>query len=845
MAAASATGTVAGQHQPQQPTSQSFDSLSTGNDAHSNRVDVINTAGGRILCIADIRGAISILNALAAEHGAVAIIHTGDFGFYERTSLGHISDRTLKHVIQYSSLISPQLRSQLLSPNTSPGQMRELLANTPKHLQPTDIPPSTSGGQSYFGLSEFPKLLAGEIQLNVPVYTVWGACEDVTILEKIRLAAPSELTIPVDPIKVSASAPTRSSKTPGYSIPNLTVLDEATTRLLTIGGLKLRLFGLGGAVVQHKLFDNGQGSATIAGGSGTMWTTVLQIGELVDSAQKVYDPTEVRLLVTHASPGREGLLTQLALTLKADLTVSAGLHFRYGVSYNEFVVHHDVDSFRSKLESSKKSFNEVWESVKSQVESVVDDNQRLLLDNALAVANRSAPSSAEDAAYKNTWNWNLPDASFGSLVLNVREGRVSSELKSQGFNFAYRATAKSSNAPPTSSSAPKPQRTVSSTAPAAVSAPVTSSATPGSVDSSASAPSIPTGPRAQQHHHQQSNGFNSRGTPRGPAGSSFHMRAPSGPGMGTRGGGGRFGGGWGRQNDNNNNNNNQPSSPNGGIGVSSTDETEQKGNKTTTTNGDGVRAAATAVTAEAAQAVTVPVPSNEGQQEQSNTKTTSIERNNTSSPSSTNRQQQQQQQNESNSIRQPSRNYRDKNNRFNNNQNRNNGEQRDQSSTNASTAESSNKIENISTSAVDANIVTPTTPVSSTGPTGERPTSTRGSGRGGRGRGSERGGRGGRGGSEFSSRGSRGGRGRGGFNGHHQTTGTPNVSGGGGEDNVITGSNATTAAAGDSKPAESSSGVNENGGGNKESGDNQSGGQQQGRPSHWRASPGPREPRKW
>ena len=54
---------------------------------------------------------------------------------------------------------------------------------------------------------------------------------------------------------------------------------------------------------------------TIAGGLGVMWTTALQIGELVELASSVYDPTETRVLVTHASPGREGLLAQLALTL--------------------------------------------------------------------------------------------------------------------------------------------------------------------------------------------------------------------------------------------------------------------------------------------------------------------------------------------------------------------------------------------------------------------------------------------------------------------------------------------------------------------------------------------------
>lgn len=46
-----------------------------------------------------------------------------------------------------------------------------------------------------------------------------------------------------------------------------------------------------------------------------MWTTALQIGELVELANNCYDPSETRVLITHASPGREGLLAQLALTL--------------------------------------------------------------------------------------------------------------------------------------------------------------------------------------------------------------------------------------------------------------------------------------------------------------------------------------------------------------------------------------------------------------------------------------------------------------------------------------------------------------------------------------------------
>lgn len=86
-------------------------------------------------------------------------------------------------------------------------------------------------------LSEFPQFLSGEKQLDVPVYTVWGACEDVAIIEKFR--------------------------TKEYQINNLFMLDEGSSHLLDIGGVSLRLFGLGGAVVQHKLFDNGEGTACI------------------------------------------------------------------------------------------------------------------------------------------------------------------------------------------------------------------------------------------------------------------------------------------------------------------------------------------------------------------------------------------------------------------------------------------------------------------------------------------------------------------------------------------------------------------------------------------------------
>ena len=316
----------------------------------------------------------------------------------------------------------------------------------------------------------------------MPVYTVWGACEDVRVLEKFRSGE--------------------------YKINNLHIIDEASSRLLDVGGIKLRLLGLGGAVVMHKLFDNGEGRTTIAGGQGTMWTTLLQMGELVDTANRVYDPTETRVFVTHASPAREGLLNQLSVTLKADFSISAGLHFRYGSSYNEFSVNPTLDHYRGKLAASKASFTDVWETVKGEVEPAVAQNeaQKTLLNNALdivhkmpTVANGGNPfgganpgqagaGQVDESAFKNMWNFNLADAAFGYLVLEIESGRIGTEMRAQGFNFAHRTTGVKSAPQAISTSQQAPQQApqpAPQQAPAQVRAPQTQAPRPQPVPATA------------------------------------------------------------------------------------------------------------------------------------------------------------------------------------------------------------------------------------------------------------------------------------------------------------------------------------------------------------------------
>jgi hypothetical protein len=101
------------------------------------------------------------------------------------------------------------------------------------------------------------------------------------------------------------------------------------------------------------------------------------------------------------------------------------------------------------------------------------DTQSALLQNALSVVNRLPPSlhdrqddgstsslnDLEEQGFKNMWNFNLPDAAFGWVILDVHQGRVSAETKAQGFNFSYR---KSSGYPGSSTASSQKAHSIAS-----------------------------------------------------------------------------------------------------------------------------------------------------------------------------------------------------------------------------------------------------------------------------------------------------------------------------------------------------------------------------------------------
>ena len=58
----------------------------------------------RFLLLSDTHGKLGIINELAADLQADAVIHAGDFGFYDDTSYERLSKRELRLQIKHSGL---------------------------------------------------------------------------------------------------------------------------------------------------------------------------------------------------------------------------------------------------------------------------------------------------------------------------------------------------------------------------------------------------------------------------------------------------------------------------------------------------------------------------------------------------------------------------------------------------------------------------------------------------------------------------------------------------------------------------------------------------------------------
>ncbi len=80
----------------------------------------------RVLCISDTHGELEQINRLANETGAEAVIHAGDFGFYDLESPDRLSNRELGLRVLHSHLPRKEGRRLL---KTSREEVIEVIAS--------------------------------------------------------------------------------------------------------------------------------------------------------------------------------------------------------------------------------------------------------------------------------------------------------------------------------------------------------------------------------------------------------------------------------------------------------------------------------------------------------------------------------------------------------------------------------------------------------------------------------------------------------------------------------------------------------------------------------------------
>eukprot|EP01135_Chromosphaera_perkinsii_P003602 Nk52_evm11s249 gene=Nk52_evmTU11s249 len=408
-----------------------------GPSAHGG-ASVINAHGLKILMVSEVRGRLTWLNDLASRVGANVVIHTGNFGFFDEHSYEGLDVSQLK-----TKFIAHASENYLLMNYKQTGAR-----STATYLNMNDFKAKVmSWGEKqtremvrkHLPFSELNEFLSGKKKFKVPVYTNFGHTEDIRVLEKFSNGS--------------------------YKVKNLHLVDERNSFVIgnsnSMEGTRIRVYGIGGSVMYEKLFDNGDGLGMTAGENGKTWLTLLQIGQLLDTARTTYHSSEVRILMSHVSPGREALVGQLACLLKTDFVVSGNLHSRYGVMYNDWSAH-AVENVEAYYSDCSKEIIGLWEQVKGQVKDCCTEEEDRLFKQALLIT-EVVPSERHE--FRNTWYIGLPEFSnlhclssnsfarydpqtppsaaslgvgYGIMYDNYRTGKLSCELSSPGIDFGSR-----------------------------------------------------------------------------------------------------------------------------------------------------------------------------------------------------------------------------------------------------------------------------------------------------------------------------------------------------------------------------------------------------------------------
>lgn len=348
----------------------------------------------RLVTVSDIQGDWDCLNEISKFHSADVVLHTGNFGFWDLTTVQSADLQYLKLLVAFLPLLPSYLVSEL-------NELSQI--NKTDNFADLEILHRYRHKLCEHGASHLEQYLDGTKQFEFPVYTIIGPLDDPNIVLKFLNGE--------------------------FSIPNLHIVDHKSVYELETAEMPIRIYGLGGNLKIHSLFDEGDLSESetrdskkrksglganggeftevtqngskpteisaastpsqlLCGRLGDLWITLPQIATLYSNVTKKLSSSAqngINIFLSHSPVVKNPLLEHLAIVTKADFTISQGLHFRYPVSGNgmSFVDSMGgsagyIDTYRHKFLRLRMILGEMWEVVRDDVCEVLDGNSHLL-----------------------------------------------------------------------------------------------------------------------------------------------------------------------------------------------------------------------------------------------------------------------------------------------------------------------------------------------------------------------------------------------------------------------------------------------------------------------------------
>ena len=317
----------------------------------------------RFLLISDTHGKLGVIDELAAFVRADAVIHAGDFGFFDDGSIDRLSDRELRLQVAHSDLPQIEKATILALPRNG------LTEAARKHRLLGGFQPYPDGAESF----------------SVPVYAVWGNHEDRDVVERLIHG--------------------------DVAVKNLHILHPRQG--YRVG--PVFVYGLGGNLLPgSKMMQH-----PIAGGQGKIWSTLSQYADLVETVERDADPAMVRIFVSHVSPGKEPFVELIGARTRADFTVSGHMGAPTCMVWNPFAV--------SAVEDAKKRMSDGLDSVRESCLKAVKSNVSWVEERLEYIGRvpedtvRVGRGLKVPRWYRRMTHINLPDACVGYAVLDIDE----------------------------------------------------------------------------------------------------------------------------------------------------------------------------------------------------------------------------------------------------------------------------------------------------------------------------------------------------------------------------------------------------------------------------------------